>query len=73
MKRITLKSNVRFTERGAVKKVFVFEKGKTYEVEDSIADNAFIKERLASVEVLKKPAAKRRAKKEVSNESGSDD
>ena len=61
MKRITLKSRVLFTLRGKVRKTFTFEKGVSYEVDDAIADNAFIKERLLSVEEVKKPRKTRAA------------
>ncbi len=56
MKRIVLKCRAHFTLRGKEKKSFIFEKGKAYEVEDAVAKHAFIKERLLSVEDVKKAA-----------------
>lgn len=56
MKRIVLKCRANFTLRGKEKKYFTFEKGKAYEVEDAVAKHAFIKERLLSVEDVKKTA-----------------
>lgn len=65
MKRITLKCRVHFTLRGNERQSFVFEKGKTYEVEDAVAKHAFIKERLLSIEDVKKVSAKKASEKAV--------
>lgn len=79
MKKIILTARTVFNVRkaGKVTETMTFEKGKVYTVADAVAENAFIKARIASIEDVsvakpvkaKAPAKKPAPKKEAENAS----